>query len=94
MQPIYTQEEIQKIIKGEFSLEEHDNEYSRKRINDISSRVFFSSGDPGIRQSYEITLRVLRDEWIKEIQNVGNPYVLYTLNKRIVALRTILKKGF
>jgi len=94
MYPIYTKEEIQKIIKGEFSLEEYDNEYSRKRINDISLRVFFSSCDPGVIQSYEITLRILRDEWIKEIQNVGNPFVLYTINKRIVALRTNLKKGF
>jgi len=89
---MYTREEIKKIISTYNS--EYYNEYVRDRIKEISLRMFFSTSELGTTHTYEFGLRILREEWIKEIQNVGNPFVLYTLNKRIVALRTILKEGF
>jgi len=92
MYPIHTKEEIQKIINGEFSIEEYDNEYFRKRISDLSA---YSVGvNSSVRDAYIENLGKLRHEWIVELQTIGNPYVLYIINKRIVSLRTILKGGF
>jgi len=91
---MYTREEIKKIISTYNS--EYNNEYARDRIKEISLSMFFSTSELGTTHTYiyEVGLRILRREWIKELQTIGNPYVLYIINKRIVALRTILKEGF
>jgi len=95
MQPIYTQEEIKSIITNtnkNFDVYEFHNEYGKERISSLPA--YYVGVNSSIRDAYIENLKKLRQEWIVELQTIGNPFVLYTINKRIVALRTILKEGF
>jgi len=90
----YTRKEIDDLILNPHisNILTFENEYSKKRILEISLITFHQSGLPGSKYYHSNILTTLRQEWIKEIQNVCNPFVLYTLKERIMLFRKIIDK--
>lgn len=90
----YTRKEIDDLILNPdiSNVLTFENEYSKKRILEISLITFHQSGVPYSKYYYSNILKTLRQEWLKEIQNVCNPFVLYTLKERIMLFRKILDK--
>ena len=70
---------------------EYDNEYARERIMQISLNTFRKSGVPGSKTYLYDILKTLREEWIIEMKTICNPFVLFTISKRIKKFRDVLK---
>ncbi len=91
MQSIHSPETIQRILSNTYinDVSEYKNEYSEERLKDLE--LWYSRAE-SITDAYAEHLQHLRKEWVKELQTIGNPYVLYMINRRINALRTLLKR--